>query len=71
VSGNSSGVDVTRIITVRAGGSSIVFNSAFADSARLPPSRSASNNTTTLRGPSIGLRDASGMMRWRTSSFTR
>ena len=38
---------------------------------RRTPSRSASNRTITLRSPSIGLRDASAMIRSRTSSLTR
>ena len=37
--------------------------------AACPCSRSASNRTTTLRAPSTELRDASGMMRSRTSGL--
>ena len=70
VSTSSSGNAVTSRMTVRGGGSSSVFNSVLADSSRAPCSRSASNRTTTLRAPSSGARDASGMMRPRTTGPT-
>src|SRR5207248_996538 len=66
-----SGTDVTSSTTVRAGGSSSVFNSALAGSFWLPRNRSASNKMSTLRSDSIGARAASGRMRSRTSSRTR
>ena len=71
VGNKSSAIDVTRTTTVRAGGSSSVFNIAFADSFWFPRSRSASNRISTLRSPSIGARAASGRMRFRTSASTR
>ena len=53
-----SAPDVTRMITARGGGSSSVLSSLLA-AASLSRSRSASNSITTLRSPSIGLRDTS------------
>ena len=64
----SSALDDTSTMTVRAGGSSSVFSSAFAATAGGTESFSASNSSSTLRSPSTGLRCASGSTFSRMSS---
>ncbi|CAB4958142.1 unannotated protein [freshwater metagenome] len=64
VAGSASAESATRITTVRGGGSSMLFKRAFAEGSF---KRSASNNKTHFRGPSIGAACISGRMLSRTS----
>ena len=66
VGSSSSAPAVTRTIIARGGGSSIVLSSLFAAASlsRLRPRTAA----TTLRSPSIGLRDTSSMMACASST---